>query len=76
MRVGAGEMDFQHPKLRCGRIKNERHRIGDEPLGAVANKKAENAFPNQRVQLRQHRGCRGRDPPDGPDGVREPVNGP
>ena len=29
----------------------------------------------KRFQLRQHRGCRRRDPTDGPDGVRERVVG-
>ena len=53
LRVGAGEMDFQRAELRRGRIENERNRIGDEPLGAVADEKAEHALPDQRVQRRQ-----------------------
>ncbi len=51
--VGAGEMDFQHAKLRGGGVENERNRIGDEPFGAVADEEAENALPDQRVQFGQ-----------------------
>ena len=53
LRVGAGEMDFQRAKPRGGRIENERNRIGDEPLGAVADQQPEHALLDQRVQFGQ-----------------------
>ena len=53
LRVGAGEMDLQRAELRGGRIENERNRIGDQPLGAVADQEPEHALLDQRVQRRQ-----------------------
>ena len=51
--VGAGEMDLQRPEPRGGGIEHERNRIGDEPLGAVADQEPEHALPDQRVKFRQ-----------------------
>ena len=51
--VGAGEMDLERAEPRGGRVENERNRIGDQPLGAVADEKAENALADQRVQFGQ-----------------------
>ena len=45
LRVGAGEMDFQRAELRRGRIENERNRIGDKPLGAIADRAGRTRAP-------------------------------
>ena len=51
--VGARDMDLQRAEPRGGGIENERNRIGDDPLGAVADQEAEHTGPDQRVQPRE-----------------------
>ena len=51
--VGARDMNLQRAKARGGGIENERNRIGDDSLGAVADEEPEHALSDQRVQLRQ-----------------------
>jgi hypothetical protein len=51
--VAARDMNLERAEPRGGGIENERNRIGDEPLGAIADEQAEHALSNQRVQFRQ-----------------------
>src|SRR5580692_1701496 len=44
LRVGAREMNLQGSKLRSRGVQNEWNRIGDQPLGAVADEEAEDAL--------------------------------
>ena len=53
LRIGASDMHFQRAKLRRRRIENEWNRIGDKPLGAIADQQAEHALLDQRMQFRQ-----------------------
>src|SRR6185312_13000452 len=53
LRVGARDMDLQYAEPRAGSVEDEWDRIGDQPLGAVADEKAEHAGLDQRVQLGQ-----------------------